>query len=144
MLDPTLGSRMFLGSLLFLTIMTSAQVWGWSSAPGEEGGWSLTAGGGPWHRVPWNGGRWHRVPGHREKGGRDNSVLMRNYAASEGGMLQAILKTLRSLSKLRSPTMVKTDSNEGTTILRALRTPTMAKQKNRDRESRFRDGYKRI
>ena len=99
-LEPTLRSRMFLGSLLILPTMTCALVWGWSSGPGEEGGWSLAPGGGPWHRVPWNGGQWHRVTGHRgpwhrEKEGMDDSTLIRNYAISEGAMLQAILRTLK-------------------------------------------------
>ena len=107
---------MFLGSLLFIPTMTAALVWGWSSAPGKEGGWSAAPGGGPWHRVPWNGGRLHRVPGHlgpwhREKGGMDDidSILMRNYAISEGAMLKAILRTLKNLSELRSSTMAKTN-----------------------------------
>ena len=135
---------MFLGSLLFLTSMTSAQVWGWPSAPEGEGGWSLAPGGGPWHRVPWRGGPWYRVPGHQEKGGKDDSMLMRNCVISEDVILRAILRNLRILLKLRSPSMVKTDSNVGTTIWRALRTPTKAETKNRDRKSRFRVCYRTI
>ena len=106
---------MFLGTLLFLTIMTSAQVWSWSPrlgwTPREVDGLSLAPGGGPWHRLSWPGGPWHR-----EKSGKDNSILMMNYAISEGSMLQALLRTIKSLSELRRPTMATTDSNIGTVI----------------------------
>ena len=107
---------------------------GGSSAPGEEAGWPWAPGGGLW--VPW----------HREKGGRDEIILMRKHTISEGAVFQAILRTLRRLSKLRILTLAKTDSNIGIvilkgatveTILRLLRTPTKAKKKNRDRKSRF-------
>ena len=104
-LDPTLRSRMFEGSLLFLTVMTSAQVWGWylapgqerggSSAPGEEERWSWAPGGGLWG--PW----------HREKGGRDDIIINGSLSISEGAVFQAILRSLKRLSKLRILTLAE-------------------------------------
>ena len=115
---------MFLGTLLLLTVLTSAQTWGWSWPSVEDGGL--------------DDGVMMRIFGRLQE------AMIPNQNTNNTIIKDAILRTLRSPAQLTNPTMDKRDSNGETvnhlrlqSILRALKkinSPT----RNRDISSRIR------
>ena len=128
---PPLWSSMFLGTLLLLTILTSAQVWGRTWPPGEEAGQD-------------DGKMMRNFGGLQE-------AWIQNENTNSTIIKDAILRTLRSPPERTNQKMDKRDSNEETATLDAtvclrfiLRVLEMATKVNSPTRNRDRTGRIRI